>query len=122
MLLWLVTSTQVQSFSMNCFICSAAVVTSSKAVKKNGFYVTMLVAMTPILRVVLRFIVSRSAFKIMYTVSVLYNALFLVVLNMKLILRFTAIRYAFSFFFFSCVRILHDSVMPHEETCSLLSL
>lgn len=64
MLLWLVTSTQVQSFSMNCFICAAAVVTSSKAVQRNGFYVTMLVAMTPpILRVVLRFIVSRSAFK-----------------------------------------------------------
>lgn len=65
MLLWLVTSTQVQSFSTNHFICAAAVVTSSKAVQKTGFYVTMLVAITPILRV-LRSIVSRSMFKNLY--------------------------------------------------------
>lgn len=49
MLLSLITSTQVQSFISNCFICAADVVTSSKAVQKTGFYVTMLVTIPQIL-------------------------------------------------------------------------
>lgn len=49
MLLSLITSTQVQSFISSCFICAADVVTSSMAVQKTGFYVTMLVTIPQIL-------------------------------------------------------------------------